>query len=121
MQKLLGAEENDTDMPGHIVRRVARLEARAEELDPRITMVEQATETSIRKVGFIRFNPFQDTGGDNSFTVVLLDLNNTGVILSSLYMRDGVRLYGKAVERGTSKHVLSDEEKSVLEQTIKQA
>ncbi|MEK9195207.1 MAG: DUF4446 family protein [Patescibacteria group bacterium] len=101
-----------------LMRRTARLEARSEELNPRIDMLERVATTSVQKMGFTRFNPFQDTGGDNSFILVLLDRTNTGIILSSLYTREGIRLYAKSIETGKSKHVLSAEEKKVLEDTI---
>lgn len=89
-----------------------------EEMDPRVAMLEAIGQLSIQKVGFVRFNPFQDTGGDNSFMLALLDRDNNGILVSSLYMRDGMRMYGKAIERGESRHPLSEEEKKLLEETI---
>ena len=73
---------------------------------------------SVQKVGFLRFNPFQDTGGDNSFALALLDRENNGVILSSFYTREGVRIYAKQIENGASRQALSDEEKKVLEEAL---
>lgn len=108
----------DEDTVHGLMRRIARLEAKSEELDPRIALLEDVATSSIQKVGFTRFNPFQDTGGDNSFILVLLDRTNTGVILSSLYMREGVRVYAKSIEAGKPKHVLSAEEKKILEDTM---
>lgn len=108
----------DEDMAHGLIRRIARLEAKSEELDPRIDLLEKVSATSIQKMGFVRFNPFQDTGGDNSFILVLLDRTNTGILLSSLYMREGVRVYAKSIESGKAKHVLSEEEKKILEDTI---
>lgn len=109
------------DMVSSLMRRIAQLEATSEELNPRIALLEDAAVSSIQKIGFVRFNPFQDTGGDNSFMLVLLDRTNTGVILSSLYMREGIRLYAKSIEAGKPKHVLSAEEKKILEDTIQKS
>lgn len=109
----------DEDTTQRLMRRIARLEAKSEELDPRIDLLEKVATASIQKIGFVRFNPFQDTGGDNSFILVLLDRTNTGILLSSLYMREGVRVYAKSIENGRPKHVLSEEEKKVLEDTIR--
>ena len=108
----------EEDIAKDLMRRIARLEAKSEELDPRIDWLEKAASASIQKIGFVRFNPFQDTGGDNSFIIALLDRGNTGVILSSLYMREGVRVYAKSIEQGKAKQALSEEEKKILEQTI---
>jgi len=43
----------------------------------------------IQKIGLVRFNPFKDTGGDQSFILSLVDGNDTGVIISGLYARGG--------------------------------
>lgn len=113
-----GVEMAGDDMHAEVIRRLNRLEAQLEELQPRLQHAEQVVGVSLHKVGFVRFNPFQDTGGDNSFILVLLDSENTGVMVSSLFAREGVRIYGKAIERGRSKHQLSAEEKAALEETM---
>ncbi len=69
----------------------------------------------IQKVGLLRFNPFKDTGGDQSFILSLVDANNTGVIISALYSRSGTRWYAKRVLNGKgAEYELSDEEKKAL-------
>lgn len=69
----------------------------------------------IQKIGLVRFNPFKDTGGDQSFVLSLVDGNDTGVIISGLYTRSGTRWYAKKVVKGKSiGHDLSDEEKKSL-------
>lgn len=69
----------------------------------------------IQKVGLVRFNPFKDTGGDQSFILSLIDGNDTGVIISGLYSRSGTRWYAKKVTNGKGvEHELSEEEKKAL-------
>jgi hypothetical protein len=69
----------------------------------------------IQKIGFVRFNPFPQTGGDQSFSLALLDANDNGFVLSSLHSRDHTRLYAKAVKKGSSVgHELSKEEREAL-------
>ncbi|OGH24392.1 MAG: hypothetical protein A3B47_01345 [Candidatus Levybacteria bacterium RIFCSPLOWO2_01_FULL_39_24] len=71
----------------------------------------------IQKIGLVRFNPFKDTGGDQSFILSLVDGNDTGVIISGLYARSGTRWYAKRVVEGKSlEHELSDEEKKALKE-----
>ncbi|MBF8250314.1 MAG: hypothetical protein HW400_915 [Candidatus Levybacteria bacterium] len=71
----------------------------------------------IQKIGLVRFNPFKDTGGDQSFILSLVDGNDTGVIISGLYSRSGTRWYAKRVVGGKSlEHELSDEEKKALKE-----
>lgn len=71
----------------------------------------------IQKVGLVRFNPFKDTGGDQSFILSLIDGKDTGVIISGLYSRSGTRWYAKKVTNGKGvEHELSEEEKKALKE-----
>lgn len=69
----------------------------------------------IQKVGLLRFNPFKDTGGDQSFILALVDAADTGVIISSLHTRTGTRWYAKHVINGKgTEYELSREEEEAL-------
>lgn len=69
----------------------------------------------IQKVGLLRFNPFKDTGGDQSFILALVDAKDTGVIISSLHTRTGTRWYAKHVINGKgAEYALSKEEEEAL-------
>jgi hypothetical protein len=71
----------------------------------------------IQKIGLLRFNPFKDTGGDQSFILALVDGNDTGVVISGLYSRSGTRWYAKKIVKGEGiEHELSDEEKQAVKQ-----
>ena len=68
-----------------------------------------------QKIGFLRFNPFERVGGDQSFIVALLDRENSGLILNFLYTREGIRVYAKRVKEGKSEeYELSNEEKEAI-------
>lgn len=69
----------------------------------------------IQKMGLLRFNPFKDTGGDQSFILALVDAHDTGIIISSYHTRSGTRWYAKGVKNGKStEHALSAEEEKAL-------
>lgn len=69
----------------------------------------------IQKIGLLRFNPFNDTGGDQSFILSLLDSHDTGVVISSLHTRTGTRWYAKAVKEGVGQeYELSSEEQKAI-------
>ncbi len=71
----------------------------------------------IQKIGLLRFNPFKDTGGDQSFILALLDGENTGVVISGLYSRSGTRWYAKRVSQGKGvEHELSEEETKAVKE-----
>ena len=110
--------ESDGELQRDILRRLMRLEMWVAAVEPRVAILETTATISLQKVGFMRFNPFQDTGGDNSFVIALLDQENSGVLLSSLYTRDGVRVFAKNIERGHTRYPLIAEEQKVLEETM---
>jgi hypothetical protein len=83
--------------------------------------LEALLQHSIQKVGVIRFNPFADTGGDQSFAVALLDAQGNGVVLSSLHGRADTRIFAKQVQAGRSKHALSDEEQDAIRKALSPA
>lgn len=69
----------------------------------------------IQHVTLKRFNPFGDTGGDQSFILALLDGNKDGVVITSLHSRENTRFYVKSVKGGVGiDHPLSDEEQKII-------
>lgn len=80
--------------------------------------LEKMALLSIQKVGIVRYNPFKEVGGDQSFSIVLLNSQNNGFVITSLYGRETSRIYGKPIENGSSKYQLSEEEKKAIEQAI---
>lgn len=73
----------------------------------------------IQKVGVVRFNPFGDTGGNQSAAVALLDGGDSGIVILVLHGREGTRVYVKTVKNGRSAYDLSREEMEALEQARK--
>jgi hypothetical protein len=73
---------------------------------------------TVRNVGLVRFNPFPDAGGDQSFAIALLDAEGTGLVLSSLHARTDTRVFAKPVQGGRSKYALSDEEQDAIRQAM---
>jgi len=69
----------------------------------------------IHKTGLIRFNPFNDIGGDQSFSMALLNGKDNGIVITSLYSREGTRIYAKSVKGGISeKYPLTNEEEQAI-------
>ena len=75
-------------------------------------------EKSIQKIGFVRFNPFGDVGGDQSFCIALLNLKNSGIVITSMFGRDGTRIYSKQIVNSQSQYHLADEEKKAIEDAV---
>ena len=73
-------------------------------------------KTALRGVSLVRYNAFQNTGSDLSYSLALLDEGRDGVVLSAIYGREESRTYAKPVKGGRSSYHLSDEESRVLRQ-----
>jgi len=77
--------------------------------------IEEKGAFHIQKIGFLRYNPFKTTGGDQSFILALLDEHDDGIVIASLHSRETTRIYAKPVKRGEAgKYKLSAEEKRVI-------
>lgn len=77
--------------------------------------IEENNLYNIQKVGLVRFNPFAETGGDQSFCLALLDGEDSGLVISSLHSRETTRIYAKPVRKGKSAgYDLSAEEKQSI-------
>lgn len=100
-----------------ILKREQRLEHSVESLEEMIAELKTDSAFHIQKIGIIRFNPFSDTGGSQSFTMAILDESDTGVVMTSLYARTGNRWYVKEVVKGKGKELeLSREELAAITQ-----
>jgi hypothetical protein len=82
--------------------------------------INSLASRGFHKIGVIRFNPFKDVGGDQSFSIAILNGKNNGITLSSLYTREGTRIYAKSITVGKSeKYPLTEEEKEAISEAIK--
>jgi hypothetical protein len=81
----------------------------------RCDTIEKNDIYHIQKIGLLRFNPFKDTGGDQSFILSFADARDSGVVITGLYSRSGLRWYAKRVVEGKGiDNELSEEEKKTL-------
>lgn len=88
-----------------------------ERVDKEYATLKHDVSFHVQKIGLLRFNPFKDTGGDQSFIVTLVDGHNSGVIISSFHTRAGTRWYAKSVKNGKGvEHALSAEEEKALKE-----
>jgi hypothetical protein len=84
------------------------------EAKKKISEFETEAELHIQKIGVVRFNPFKEMGGDHSFSLALLDGNDTGFVVTGLHTRERTRVYLKSIKKGKSDLELSSEEKKAL-------
>jgi hypothetical protein len=85
-----------------------------DDLSRRTSTLETSARSALQRVGIVRYNPFEETGGNQSFALALLAADDHGIIISSLHARSGTRVYAKAVTSGRPAGALSDEEAEAL-------
>ena len=102
------------------LKRIEQLEKTVFELSKNLEDTKASIKKAIVKVGVVRFNPFHETGGDQSFAIALLDEYNTGFVIMSHYMKDHNRVYAKPITKGISEYMLSEEEKEAMKKAMNQ-
>lgn len=81
--------------------------------------IEKRGLKHIQKVSIVRFNPFDDVGGDQSFCIAFLDAGNNGMVVSSLHSRQGTRIYAKPIQSGqAAQYQLSQEEQQAVKAAL---
>lgn len=89
-------------------------QATLRELEERITVLGVRVGGHLQNVGLVRYNAFDDTGGDHSFALALLDAQGNGALINGLYHRNVSRVYAKPVQQWKSTYSLSDEERESI-------
>lgn len=87
-------------------------------LEESINAINKELIFCIKKIGVVRYNPFEMQGGDLSFVLALLDSNNNGFVLNVLHNREQSYCYAKSVNGLEGSHPLSDEEKEAISKAI---
>ena len=113
----LTAGGNGTSLESTLEAHIDKVYAVARELDElevRTAALERVQPDAFQRLGLVRYNPFEDTGGNQSFALALLDRHGDGFVVSSLHTRTATRVYGKAITGGKADGALSDEEAEAL-------
>lgn len=119
LRKELSLDESERKIDDVIVEHhdgIKKLNGQLDELGTYVSGLANANKKNYQKIGFVRFNPFGDTGGSISFVLALLDADNNGIVISSLHGREGNRVYAKEITSGGSKSQLTEEEQEAIKQ-----
>lgn len=104
-----------TDALSEILRSAGVLKSRVDVMDKQVQTLTTEGDLHVQRIGIVRFNPFADTGGAQSFSIALLDRGGSGVVMTSLYGRSGNRWYVKDVVNGKGQDIaLSKEEEAAI-------
>lgn len=94
------------------------LQKQIEEAFLKIKELEKISKKTLQKVGVVRFNPFNDLGGNQSFVVALLDDRNNGFVISSFFTKETNRVFTKIIKNGKADYQLSKEELEAINKAI---
>ncbi len=118
--KILFTGKSGADLEEIIVAHTNKLndfDKEIQELFDISNTINTHSKKCLSKVGLVRFDPFGDRSGNQSFVIALLNSKNNGLILSALHTREGTRVYTKQISNGQSKAIeLTKEEIEVLRQ-----
>ena len=114
MFKFLNKKKKEPENLEEVLNQFKELKEDFEKISQELKNLKKENKFFIQKIGMIRFNPFKEVGGDQSFSVALLDANNSGLVITSLYTREENRIYGKPIKAGQSEYQLSEEEKKAI-------
>ena len=93
---------------------IMKLKEAREKIEKDIELINQKLKKSVRGLETIRFNPFPDQGSNQSFAIGILNEEEDGVVISSLYSRERMSIFAKPIKAGKSEYELTGEEKEVL-------
>jgi len=102
------------DLLAAYASQVAAVVQRGQDENARLAALEAKVAQCLQRTGVVRYNPFADTGGDQSFALVLANADGDGVALSSLHARGLTRVYAKPLVRWASAYQLTDEENKAI-------
>lgn len=116
------SEANLAQVLERLVKKLDLDESEIQQISQELAKIKIANQKNFQKYALVRFNPFEDTGGDQSFALAILDGQNNGIVVSSLHSRSGTRVYIKQVKSGKeTAHQFSKEEKEVVDQACQTA
>ncbi len=110
--------KNLRDLVTRAITENKAIHQRAAKIEGSIDQISAIIKNSYQKFAMVRYNPFSDTGGDQSFSLALLDLNNNGFVITSIHGREVNRIYAKQIVGGKSSHNLSAEEEEAIRRAV---
>ncbi|MEI7616675.1 MAG: DUF4446 family protein [Actinomycetota bacterium] len=111
-------DNNIYELLNHVVTDNKKFNKRSEKVEQGLDEISKIVKLSFQKIGAVRYNPFKDTGGDMSFSLALLNLENSGIVLTSIHGRGADRVYAKSIVKGKSSHNLSAEEIEAINKAV---
>jgi Protein of unknown function (DUF4446) len=116
---LLGGGKSDlVDFAVSLQGRIDDLHGAVDEVAAGLVRVDRRTDESVRNISIVRYDAYEDAGGNQSASLAVLDSQRTGVVVSAIQGRDYARIYMKELDRGRPSVALSPEEAEAVERAM---
>jgi len=106
----VAGDENVYELLKSVVKDNEKTNKRSEKVEKGLDEAVKIIKKSYQKQAIIRYNPFKETGGNQSFSMAILDFDKNGYVITSIHGREADRVYCKPIVNGKSEHNLSAEE-----------
>ncbi len=110
--------ESMEDIILNFFERIENLENEEKNTKSDIGAIKDNLKIAYQKTGLVKYDAFREMSGALSYSLALLDQENNGVLISSMYSREGCYSYAKDIVKGESKINLSEEEAEALKQAV---
>ena len=110
--------ESMEDIIVSFLERVESLEEGEEITRAALNAIKENLKITYQKTGLVKYDAFREMSGALSYSLALLDKENNGILISSMYSREGCYTYAKEIIKGESKINLSEEEAEALKQAV---
>jgi hypothetical protein len=116
---LLGGGKADlVDFAVSLQGRIDDLHRAVDEIAAGLARVDRRVDGSVSKTSIVRYDAYEDTGGQQSASIALLDAARSGIVMSAIQGRDYARIYLKEIDHGRASVALSPEEQEAVERAM---
>jgi hypothetical protein len=116
---LLGGRTGDlVDFAVSLQGRVDDLHRAVDEVAAGLSRVDRRVDGAVTNTAVVRYDAYEDTGGQQSASFAFLDANRTGTVVTAIQGRDYARIYVKDLDRGKASVALSPEEQQAVERAM---
>ncbi len=116
---LLGGERRDlVDFAVSLQTRIDDLHRAVDEIAAGLSRVDRRVDGAVTNTAVVRYDAYQDTGGQQSASFAFLDSTRTGTVVTAIQGRDYARIYVKDLDRGKASVSLSPEEQEAVERAM---
>ena len=118
MNRFFKKTEKEPENIKEVLDCLKKLEESNKQVARELADFKKESKKTLQKIGIVRFNPFKEMGGEQSFAIAVLDASDNGIVITSLYGQDSNRIYAKPIGNGKSSYSLSKEEEKAVNKAM---